>query len=40
MKNLEGSNEKDLEKIAQQEQKLFPFETLFAAKDFQNSQAG
>ena len=32
---LEGSNEEDLEKIAQQEQKLFPFETLVAAtKDF------
>ncbi|KAF3971853.1 hypothetical protein ACB098_03G078200 [Castanea mollissima] len=31
----EGSNEEDLEKIAQQEQKLFPFETLVAAtKDF------
>uniref|UniRef100_A0A2N9EGN8 Protein kinase domain-containing protein n=1 Tax=Fagus sylvatica TaxID=28930 RepID=A0A2N9EGN8_FAGSY len=31
----EGSNEEDLEKIAQQEQKQFPFETLVAAtKDF------
>lgn len=31
----EASNEEDLEKIAQQEQKLFPFETLVAAtKDF------
>ncbi|XP_059447433.1 cysteine-rich receptor-like protein kinase 43 [Corylus avellana] len=31
----EGQNEEDLEKIAQQEQKLFPFETLVAAtKDF------
>ena len=39
MKNLEGSNEKDLEKIAQQEQKLFPFKTLVAAKDFHNSKA-
>ncbi|OMP12740.1 hypothetical protein COLO4_02815 [Corchorus olitorius] len=31
----EGQNEEDLEKIAQQEQKQFPFETLVAAtKDF------
>lgn len=31
----EGQNEEDLERIAQQEQKLFPFETLLAAtKDF------
>lgn len=34
----EGQNEEDLERIAQQEQKVFPFETLVAAtKDFHPS---
>ncbi|XP_004297467.1 PREDICTED: putative receptor-like protein kinase At4g00960 [Fragaria vesca subsp. vesca] len=34
----EGHNEEDLERIAQQEQKVFPFETLVAAtKDFHSS---